>query len=71
VIKFLTSGIAIAGLLGALHIVGTQADILAAASHAKGDRLDSRPIEASCGDWPYYHRACLRDGIGSSDIRVS
>jgi hypothetical protein len=61
VIKFLTSGIAIAGVLGALHAVGTQADVLASASHAKGDRLDSRPIEASCGDWPYYHRACPRD----------
>jgi hypothetical protein len=61
VIKFLTSGIAIAGLLGALHAVGTQADVLASASHAKGDRLDSRPIEASCGDWPYYHHVCPRD----------
>lgn len=60
-IKFLTSGIAIAGLLGALHVVGTQADVLAGASHAKGDRLDTRPIEATCGDWPYYHHACPRD----------
>jgi hypothetical protein len=60
VIKFLTSGIAIAGVLGALHAVGTQADVLASASHAKGDRLDSRPIEASCGDWPYYHHVCSR-----------
>jgi hypothetical protein len=59
VIKFLTSGIAIAGVLGALHAVGTQA--VASASHAKGDRLDSRPIEALCGDWPYYHRVCPRD----------
>jgi hypothetical protein len=61
VIRFLTSGIAIAGLLGALHVVGTQADVLASASHPKGDRLDGRPIEASCGDWPYYHRACPRN----------
>jgi hypothetical protein len=58
VIKLLTSGIAIAGLLGALHVVGTQADVLAAGSHPKGDRLDSRPIDASCGDWPYHHYAC-------------
>jgi hypothetical protein len=61
VIKFLTSGIAIAGLLGALHVVGTQADVLSGASHPKGDRLDRFPIEASCGDWPYYHHACPRD----------
>ena len=60
-IKFLTSGIAIAGLLGALHVVGTQADVLAGTSHAKGDRLDSQRVEASCGDWPYYHQACPRD----------
>jgi hypothetical protein len=35
VIKFLTSGIAIAIVLGALHAVGTQADVLANASHPK------------------------------------
>jgi hypothetical protein len=61
VIKFLTSGVAIAGLLGALHVVGTQAYVLSGASHPKGDRLDRFPIEASCGDWPYYHHACPRD----------
>jgi hypothetical protein len=43
-IKLLTSGIVIAGLLGALLVGGTQADVLAGAPHAKGDRLDSRPI---------------------------
>ena len=61
VIKFLTSGIAIAGILSALHAVGTQADVLANASHPKGDRLNSRPIDESCGDWPYYHYVCPRD----------
>jgi hypothetical protein len=65
VIKFLTSGIAIAIVLGALHAVGTQADVLASASHPKGDRLDTRAIEESCGDWPYYHHACLRDATTS------
>jgi hypothetical protein len=69
VIKFLTSGIAIAGVLGVLHVVGTQADVLAGASHAKGDRLDSRPIEAACGDWPYYHHVCLRDLTNTSRAR--
>jgi hypothetical protein len=65
-IKLLTSGIVIAGLLGALLVGGTQADVLAGAPHAKGDRLDSRPIEASCGDWPYYHHVCQRDVINKS-----
>jgi hypothetical protein len=62
VIKVLTTGITIAGLfLAALHVVGTRADVLVGGSHAKGDRLDSRPVEDLCGDWPYYHHACLRD----------
>jgi hypothetical protein len=63
VIKILTGGIAIAGLWGALHVVGTQTDVLASASQitAKGDRLDLQPIRAACGDWPYYHQACLSD----------
>jgi hypothetical protein len=69
VIKFLTSGIAIAGLLGALHAVGTQADVLANASHPKGDRLDRPAIEESCGDWPYYHHACLRDLTNTGHAR--
>ena len=68
-IKFLTSGIAIAIVLGALHAVGTQADVLASASHLKGDRLDTRAIEGSCGDWPYYHHACLRDLTSTSHAR--
>jgi hypothetical protein len=63
VIKILTAGIAIAGLCGAPHFVGTQADVLADGSQiaAKGDRLDVQPIRASCGDWPYYHHTCLSD----------
>jgi hypothetical protein len=69
VIKFLTSGIAIAGVLGALHVVGTHADVLAGASVGKGDRLDNRAIEESCGDWPYYHHACPRDLTDTSRAR--
>jgi hypothetical protein len=65
-IKFLTSGIAIVGLLGALLVGVTKTDVLAGASHAKCDRLDSRPIEASCGDWPYYHHVCQRDLINKN-----
>lgn len=65
-IKFLISGIAITGLLGALLVGGTQADVLAGAAHAKGDRLDRQPIEASCGDWPYYHHVCQRDLINKN-----
>jgi hypothetical protein len=58
VIKLLTSGLVIAGLLAALQVVGTHANVLMNAPHSKGDRLDSRSTEASCGDWPYYHHAC-------------
>jgi len=71
-IKFLTVSIASAVLFGmALHVVGTQADVMASGSKpiAKGDRLDARPIESVCGDWPYYHHACLRD-LTSSDGRA-
>ena len=68
-IKFLTSGIAIAGLLGALHVLGTPVNVLASASHLKGDRLDTPAIEESCGDWPYYHHACLRDLANTSHAR--
>jgi hypothetical protein len=69
VIKFLTSGIAIAGLLGALHVLGTPVNVLASASHVKGDRLDRPAIEESCGDWPYYHHACLRDLTNTGHVR--
>jgi len=69
VIKYFTSGIAIAIVLGTLHAVGTQADVLANASHLKGDRLDTRAIEEPCGDWPYYHHACLRDLTNTSHVR--
>ena len=68
-IKFLTTGIAIAGLLGALHVLGAPVDVLASASHLKGDRLDTPAIEESCGDWPYYHHACLRDLTNTSHAR--
>jgi hypothetical protein len=61
VTRFLIFGIAIAGVLTALHVVGTHAGVLADASLGKGDRLDNRRIEESCGDWPYYHQACPRD----------
>jgi hypothetical protein len=69
VIKFLTTGIAIAGLLGAPHVLGAPVDVLAGASHVKGDRLDTPAIEESCGDWPYYHHACLRDLTNTSHAR--
>jgi hypothetical protein len=71
-IKFLTVSIASAVLFGmALHVVGTQADVMASGSNpiAKGDRLDKRPTESVCGDWPYYRHACLRD-LTSSDGRA-
>jgi hypothetical protein len=71
-IKFLTVSIASAVLFGmALHVVGTQADVMASGSNpiAKGDRLDKRPTESVCGDWPYYHHACLRD-LTRSDGRA-
>jgi hypothetical protein len=68
-IKFLTISIASVVLFGiAFHVVGTQADVMASGSTpiAKADRLDNQPIENVCGDWPYYHHACLRD-LTSSD----
>jgi hypothetical protein len=71
VIKFLTAAIAIAGLCGALQVVATQADVLAGASKigAKGDRLDLQPIQASCGDWPFYHQACPSDLTNKKSAR--
>jgi hypothetical protein len=71
-IKFLTVSIASAVLFGmALHVVGTQADVMASGSNpiAKGDRLDKRPTESVCGDWPFYHHACLHD-LKNSDGRA-
>ena len=68
-IKYFTSGIAIAIVLGPLHAAGTQPDVLANAPYLKGDRLGTRAIEESCGDWPYYHHACLRDLTSTSHAR--
>jgi hypothetical protein len=71
-IKFLPVTIPSAFLFAvAVHTAGTQADVMASGSNpiAKGDRLDKRPTESVCGDWPYYHHACLRD-LTSSDGRA-
>jgi hypothetical protein len=71
-IKFLIVGIPSAFLFAvAVHSVGTQADVMASGADpiAKGDRLDKRPTESVCGDWPYYHHACLRD-LTSADGRA-
>ena len=59
-IKFSTSGIAIASLLGALLVGGTHAGVLTGAAYAKGDRLHSQAI-APCSPWPYYHHVCQHD----------
>ena len=62
-IKFLTASIA-AILLGVvLNVLGTETEVMASSSQvgAKGDRLDIRPNETLCGDWPFYHHACPRD----------
>ncbi len=63
-IKLLSVSIAATTLLAvALYVLGTETGVMARTSQvaAKGDRLDNRPIETMCGDWPYYHHACLRD----------
>jgi hypothetical protein len=63
-LKFLTASFMAAAFLGfALYAFGTETEVMASASQVgqKGDRLDSRLDEISCGDWPYYHHACLRD----------
>jgi hypothetical protein len=63
-IKVLTATIATTIILGAaLYGFGTETEVMASASQIgqKGDRLDSPLNEISCGDWPYYHQACLRD----------
>ena len=63
-IKFLTAGIAATILLGvSLNVLGTESEVRASASQVatKGDRLDKQPNETLCGDWPFYHHACLRD----------
>ena len=71
-IKFLTASIASAVLLGAaLLVVGTQTDVMANGPEpiAKADRLDHGLVEDACGDWPYYHHACLRD-LTNNDGRL-
>jgi hypothetical protein len=63
-IKVLTATVATTIILGAaLYAFGTETEVMASASEAgqKGDRLDNRLNEASCGEWPYYHQSCLRD----------
>ncbi len=63
-IKLLSASIAATTLLAVgLYVLGTETEVMARASQvvAKGDRLNNRPIETMCGDWPYYHHACLRD----------
>jgi hypothetical protein len=63
-IKFLTTSIAATILLGVvLNMLGTGTEVMAGSSQvaAKGDRLDNRPNENVCGEWPFYHHACLPD----------
>ena len=63
-IKVLTATIATTIILGAvLYGFGTETEVMASASQfgQKGDRLDIRANEISCGEWPYYHHACLSD----------
>jgi hypothetical protein len=63
-LKFLTTSIAATILLGVvLNVLGTETEVRASSSQvvAKGDRLDVRPNETLCGDWPFYHHACVRD----------
>jgi len=67
-IKFLTASIVAVILLGlALYVFGTETEVMASSSQLgqKGDRLD----DISCGDWPYYHHACLHD-LKKSDRRT-
>ena len=71
-IKFLTASFVAATFLGiAIYVLGTETEVMASASQVgqKGDRLDNRSNEISCGDWPYYHQACLRD-LKKSDGRA-
>lgn len=71
-IKFLTASFLAAAFLGlALYGFGTETEVMASASQIgqKADRLDSQLNEISCGDWPYYRHACLRD-LKKSDGRA-
>jgi hypothetical protein len=72
VIKFLTASFVAATFLGiALYVLGSESEVMASSSQAaaKGDRLENRPSEPTCGDWPYYHHACLRS-LRNSDART-
>jgi hypothetical protein len=72
VIKFLTASFVAATFVGAvLHVLGTETEVMASASliGQKADRLDNQSNEILCGDWPYYHQACLRD-LKKSDGRA-
>jgi hypothetical protein len=76
-IKFLTASIAATILLGVvLNVLGTETEVMASSAQvaAKGDRLDVRPNEVLCGDWPFYHHPCLRDlknsGSRARKVRV-
>jgi hypothetical protein len=63
-IKFLTASIAATALsVVMLNVLGTETEVRAGSSQVatKGDRLDIRPNETLCGDWPFYHHACQRD----------
>jgi hypothetical protein len=71
-IKFLTAGIAAAIVLGvALLVLGPGLEVMASSPQVtgKGDRLDNRSNETLCGDWPFYHHACLHD-LKNSDGRA-
>ena len=71
-IKVLIATIATAIILGAaLYGFGTETEVMASVSQfdQKGDRLDIQSNEISCGDWPYYYHACLRD-LKKSDGRA-
>jgi hypothetical protein len=71
-LKFLTASFVAAAFLGfALYAFGTETEVMASASQVgqKGDRLDDRLDEISCGDWPYYHHVCLHD-LKKSDGRT-
>jgi hypothetical protein len=70
--KFLTVSFVAVIFLGlALYVFGTETEVMASASQLgqKGDRLDARLSEISCGEWPYYHHACLHD-LKKSDRRA-
>jgi hypothetical protein len=72
VIKFLTASFVAATFLGiALYVLGTETEVMASASQVgqKSDQLNNRSNEISCGDWPYYHHACLHD-LKKSDGRA-